>query len=99
MAGDWPEAFTREMGLTEADWLRSLPQAVGAHPSHSAPAGAVVDLGAGRLHLAWEALPPRAIALLRFPRLQVRFRFEGVAVEARRAFMERFDVYMHRGGG
>ena len=49
--------------------------------------------------MQWRALPPRRIALLQMPRLAVRFRFEGVADEARQRFMRHFDLYMQRGGG
>jgi hypothetical protein len=44
-------------------------------------------------------MQPRAIALVRLPRLHVSFRFEDVEAQARRAFMERFDLYLQRGGG
>jgi hypothetical protein len=39
------------------------------------------------------------IALVRLPRLIVSFRFAGVTETQRHAFMKRFDLYMHRGGG
>jgi hypothetical protein len=33
------------------------------------------------------------------PRMLVNFRFAGVDEAARYAFMQRFDLYMQRGGG
>ena len=39
------------------------------------------------------------IALVRMPRLLVNFRFAGLDEAQRYAFMKRFDLYMHRGGG
>jgi hypothetical protein len=109
---DCPERFERDMACTEAEWLRWLPQAVGEHPwdwiDPQAPdhdqvspwTGSVrVALPGGLLHIAWHALPPRVIALLRLPRLQVYFRFAGVAQEERNRFMKRFDLYTQRGGG
>lgn len=98
-AADWPQAFEREMGCTEADWLRWLPPAIGAREWRSEPGLATVKLEAGELHLAWRAGEPRTISLVRLPRLHVSFRFEGVAAPERRAFMERFDLYLQRGGG
>jgi hypothetical protein len=95
-----PETFEREHGFTESDWLRTLPGAVRDHTlSLPTPGAATVVLGAGALQLAWTVLPPRQIALLRAPRLAVRYRFDGVDADARAAFMRYFDLFLHRGGG
>jgi hypothetical protein len=51
------------------------------------------------LHLQWAVLPPRRIALLNMPRLQVAFRFESVEAPQRQQFMKRFDLVLQRGGG
>jgi hypothetical protein len=96
---DIPASFEREQGLTEADWLATLPQAAGAHPLAIEGASAVITLGAGRLLLAWEVLPERRIALARLPRMRVRYRWDGVGAEERSAFMRRFDLVIQRGGG
>jgi len=39
------------------------------------------------------------IALMRLPRLALRFAFSGVSEAERHAFMKRFDLYTQRGGG
>ncbi len=96
---DVAEAFEREMGCTEAEWLMWLPGAVGAQQLSLHPQAARVSIGAGALQLDWTVLPPRQIALARLPRLQVRFRFDALDAEQRRAFMRYFDLYMQRGGG
>lgn len=98
---DVPESFTREYGFTPAEWARDLPRAVGAHALvRAAPGQGLVELpGGGRLHLAWTELPPRQIALVRMPRLQVDFRFERADAVARQAFMKPFDLMLQRGGG
>lgn len=98
-ATDWPEAFEREMGCTEADWLRWLPAAIGAREWRCEPGSAAVKIGEGELHLRWHTGEPRTIALVRLPRLHVSFRFDGLGAPERRAFMERFDLYLQRGGG
>ena len=100
MSEDVPAFFEREQGYTEADWQRTLPGAVRGHALvRPAPGQAVVNVGAGTLQLEWAVLPPRRIALMSMPRLAVRYRFDGVDAEARRAFMRYFDLYTHRGGG
>ena len=98
---DVPERFTREQGCTGADWVRDLPGAVSRHRLEQLEAGhALVAIdGGGRLQLQWHELPPRRIALLRMPRLQVDFRFDGTDAAARSAFMRYFDLFLQRGGG
>ena len=44
-------------------------------------------------------LPPRAIGLVRFARMAMDYRFDGVADDERLAFMKYFDLYTQRGGG
>jgi hypothetical protein len=94
-----PEAFEREYGFTEADWLRCLPGAASPHELQIGPGGARIGIGVGALALHWAAQPPRRIALVRLPRLQVGFHFDGLDGAARESFMRRFDLFMHRGGG
>lgn len=104
MAEATPARFEREHGCTEAEWLRSLPGAVGRH--HLAldpgrPGRATVRLqGGGELVLDWRVLPERRIALIRLPRLQVRYAFDAAVPDSvRSAFMRLFDLHMRRGGG
>lgn len=87
------------MACTEAEWLQALPAAVGTRPLELRPGVARVTFTPGELLLQWQAQPPRVIALMRLPRLQVSFRFEGVLESQRQAFMQRFDLYTQRGGG
>ncbi|GAB4204969.1 MAG: hypothetical protein Fur0019_06420 [Tibeticola sp.] len=94
-----PVGFTREMAFSRDEWLRALPEAVGLHPMSVDEGMARVRIGQGNLSLRWHAAPARRIALLALPRLMVRFEFEGLDTAARDAFMKRFDLYMHRGGG
>ena len=99
MYASYPETFEREMTCTPADWLRWLPAAVGEHfwKLHDASAG--VRIGDGALGLTWHVGEPRVIAAVRMPRLVVHFEFAGVPETARHAFMQRFNLYMQRGGG
>ena len=92
-------SFEREMACTEAEWLRLLPAAIGRHAWRQEPGGASVTIGSGTLRLRWRVAQPRAIALLRMPRLLVGFRFGDVAAAERVDFMNRFDLFMQRGGG
>ena len=94
-----PESFERDMACTEAEWLGWLPAAIGPQPWQRDGDCATVLIGPGSLHLHWQTAPPRQIALLRLPRLLVRFQFYEVDADARARFMARFDLYTRRGGG
>lgn len=91
--------FERDYGCSEAEWLRSLPEAAAPHALSLRDRSATVALEGGVLRLHWRPLPPRRIALLRLPRLGVQFAFDGVTPAAREAFLRRFDLCMQRGGG
>jgi hypothetical protein len=95
----YADSFDREMGCTEREWLSWLPRAVRDQKLSLHGARADVEIDGGWLHLSWQVLPPRQIALMRLPRLAVQFRFEGVADAPRQRFMRYFDLYMQRGGG
>ncbi len=99
MQSSYAERFEREMGCTELEWLRWLPDAVGAHGWQLRQGSATVQIGEGTLALSWRTGAPRAIALMRMPRLIVEFRFERLDAAQRYMFMKRFDLYMQRGGG
>jgi hypothetical protein len=99
MQSHYPEHFERDMASTEAEWQGCLPRAIGALEWQQEPGSARVRIGSGMLHLSWREAPPRRIALLELARLHVTFAFEGVGDEVRHAFMKRFDLYTHRGGG
>jgi hypothetical protein len=100
MQGHYPAEFHREQGFTETDWLNCLPGATAGHAlSIDGPGHATVAIGTGCLHLAWQVMPPRRIALMRMPVLATHYRFDGVPDDARQAFMKFFDLYTQRGGG
>ncbi|HOB93370.1 MAG TPA: hypothetical protein PK306_25180 [Aquabacterium sp.] len=100
MQGHYPAEFRREQGFTEADWLNCLPGATAGHALViDGPGRATVAIGPGHLHLAWQARPPRQIALMRMPVLATHYRFDGVPDDQRQAFMKFFDLYTQRGGG
>ena len=99
MQSCYAERFERDMACTEAEWLGWLPGAIGEHFWKLQTHSAGVRIGEGALGLTWQVAEPRVIALVRMPRLLVSFRFAGLYEAQRYAFMKRFDLYMHRGGG
>lgn len=99
MQSSYAERFEREMGCTEAEWLRWLPNAIGDNFWKLQDKAAGVRIGDGALGLTWSVGEPRVIALIRMPRLLVSFRFAGLDDAQRYDFMKRFDLHMQRGGG
>ncbi len=99
MQSHYPERFERELGCTERDWLRWLPSAIGVLPYQLHEGRASVSFETGALSLSWRERQPLRIALVRMPRLEVEFVFEGLSEVQRHAFMRRFDLHMQRGGG
>lgn len=104
MQAHYAANFSREMGCTEAEWLRWLPAAIGAHPWQREGSQAQIQIQnpsaiTGQLTLTWRVEPMRRIALMQMPCLWVNFSFEGMDAHQRWVFMRRFDLYMQRGGG
>jgi hypothetical protein len=95
----YAEQFQRDMGCTEAEWLGWLPAAMGDCAWQQTGPSALAQIGLGQLHVQWQVMPPRVIALMRMPVLRVHFQFKGLGADERYAFMKRFDLYMQRGGG
>jgi hypothetical protein len=89
----------RCMGLTHAEFLRTLPTAA---PGMSIQA----DKGCIRLsdppRLVLVELGPetrRTLGSLVLPETSVRLSFEGFSAEQREVFLRRFDLAYRRGGG
>lgn len=101
MSGD--DTLVREMGCTEADFMRWLPGATRHAPVQSragdGESSHTVLVAQGRVEILLRPLPERRIAGMVLPVLGVTFRFVGLTPEERTAFLTYFDHYTRRGGG
>lgn len=92
------EILVRDMATTEREFRSGLafafPQGVTERDGafHVAHAGAAMEIRTA-------PLPPRVIALLCLPRIEVRIRFTAGTPEQRDAMLARMDRAMQRGGG
>ena len=92
------EILVRDMATTEPEFRNGLafafPQGVTERDGafHVAYAGAAMEI-------AIAPLPPRVIALLRLPRLEVRIRFIAGTAEQQARMLVWMDRAMQRGGG
>ena len=91
------------MACTPADIERWLGEFAGSHAVRVAPrAGGtefIVDAGGWPIRIAVSVLPPRVVALLRMPQLDVAFDFPEERGGVARDWVERFDRHTQRGGG
>lgn len=100
MTGEAPgDELRREMGCTREEFLRWLPGASRHAPVVAAGGVWRVLSEHGRVEIAIAELPPRRIASITLPVLEVRFRFVDMDAVARAAFLAYFDQYTRRGGG
>jgi len=95
------DAFSlrREMGCTREEFIRWLPGATRYAPMRLNGDKAVVQAGEATVEISFTQAPPRKIALISMPVLEVSFRFSGARADAYREFMAYFDLYTSRGGG
>ena len=91
--------FSHEMGITRAEFLRTLPAAVGEQRFTVVDDSVRIEEGTRRLLISLENQRERVIGSLRLPILTVNFEFRGYASDEVERFMERFMLYFHRGGG
>jgi len=89
----------REMACTREDLLRWLPGATRHAPMRVFADKALVRAGDATIEISFTQAPPRRIALVSMPVLNVAFRFSGAGADEYREFMAYFDLYTKRGGG
>jgi len=87
------------MGLTRAEFLRTLPTALEGRSWQNDGETVVVLDRDQRLEIALTEQPDRTLGSLRLPVLAVRLRFTGFTVPQVEAFMTRFERSYQRGGG
>ena len=94
-----PSRFTRELGLTHAEFHRFLPPAI-AHRPYTVDGDRVgIADGVRRVTIDLGPQRYREIGSLRIPFVEARFSFEGYSAGERASFMARFERYFQRGGG
>lgn len=94
-----PIVIEHEMGLTHAEFFRSLPAALAGQAYQVTTA--TVRVGSGDRHLLIQLSPEseRRIALLRLPVTRVRFEFYDYSAAEVADFMRHFERRYQRGGG
>ena len=91
--------YSREMGVTDDDFWRILPKAMGEHDYRIDGRTVRGSVDGGTVEIVLGPQQERRIALLRLPFSEVSFTFRGVSADDQQAFKRHFDLYFQRGGG
>lgn len=93
-------SLTKDMAMTEADFLRLLPKAMDGWDYRVEGTSVTAGTAARGLTITLSALPSRTLGgLLVLQRRQVEIAFHGLAEAEQEAFLGRFDQAFQRGGG
>ncbi len=94
------ENFSKEMGVSHADFFRLLPRAMGDTPFTVQGMKVMGELsGGGAVTIEIGEQQVRRIALMAIPFAEVSFSFTNVSEDDRTQFMQYFDLRFQRGGG
>lgn len=91
--------FTREYGLSHADFFRILPRIEPTWRQVGARRVAVGRADGRSLEIEISPEQIRKLASLRIPYIDITFRFAGWTQEQRAEFLEYFDRAFQKGGG
>jgi len=92
--------FSREMGVSHAEFFRTLPAALtGRDYTVSGTVVTVTETADRRIVITLDPQSERRIAMLRLPMTLVTFEFCGYAESEIAAFMRHFERRFQRGGG
>ena len=87
------------MGLTHADFLRTLPPALKGAGFTVTGSRITVEWPPGRIHIELGPQGQRRLGSLSLPTTDVEIRFEGLSPEAAQEFLLGFQRAFQRGGG
>ena len=91
--------FERQMGLTHADFFRTLPAAMGRLTYRIEGQSVIAAHNGKQVRIQLGPQQERRIALLRIPYVNVQFAFDGYSEAETQAFLDYFDSRFQRGGG
>ena len=90
----------REMGLTYADFFRSLSQLPSGWVHETYPDGATLQYADGTIQISLGPQCERRLTdLVKIPFMEVIFKYVGLSEAERDRFQIRFDLTFQRGGG
>jgi hypothetical protein len=94
-----PVIINKEMGLTHADFFRTIQSAIGDKDLELNRRGVVLRKKDKKLEIFLGPERERKIGLLVFPVTDVSFKFYGYESSRVKSVIKRFDLRFKRGGG
>jgi hypothetical protein len=94
-----PYAIVRHMGLTHAEFLRSLPMAAGGMGLRVQVPHILIEDGTRRIEIRLGPEQQRHLGSLALPVTEVSLFFHGFSPEECERFLTRFERTFQRGGG
>jgi len=92
-------SFVRKMGISHAEFFRTLPAAIGHRPYTVSDNTVVITDATRQAQIQLSAERERKLGSLRLPSTTVSFIFTGYARSEVERFMMQFDLCFQRGGG
>jgi hypothetical protein len=92
-------SFAREMGISHAEFFRTLPAAIGHRPYTVSDNTVVITDATRQAQIQLSAEGERKLGSLRLPSTTVSFSFSGYTRSEVERFMVQFDLCFQRGGG
>ncbi|MDH3671862.1 MAG: hypothetical protein OES46_11965 [Gammaproteobacteria bacterium] len=92
-------SFTREMGISHAEFRRTLPRALEHHSYEILDDHIIITDALGTLEIRLSPEYSRKLGALMLPVTNVYFTFKGYNSSEVKSFMQHFDLYFQRGGG
>ena len=97
--GDGAHWVVKDMGITHADFFRSIQPLLAGVDHTLRDDGLTLRLDNGIVEIRLGPEGRRSLGNFHLPRTRVELRFEGCAPEVIEAFIARFDTRFRRGGG
>jgi hypothetical protein len=97
--GDGTRRIAKDMGVTHADFFRSVRPLLEGKDYTLRSDGVTVQLDPGAVEIRLGPEGKRSLGNFHLPRTRVELRFQDCAPEAIDAFIASFDTRFRRGGG
>lgn len=94
-----PYVIVSQMGLTHAEFLRSLPTAAGGMDLRVEAPRILIEDETRRVEIRLGPEQQRHLGALVLPVTEVRLMFHGFSPDERKRFLKRFELTFQRGGG
>jgi len=97
--GDGARLVVKDMGITHADFFRSMQPLLESAEHAIHVDGVTIRLEPGSVEIRLGPEGRRSLGNFHLPRTRIELRFQGCSLQAIDAFIASFDTRFRRGGG